>query len=239
MILLFQQSGLINKLNNEMEWDRQRNSRGTLLTVSASSKSLQGTSVEDRKLTLADTEGMFLLMGIGYLIAFSVLVSEIIGGCARKCRTFIRRPSRISVNSGESTNRPNSSIVLGENEQPMSAQSSSNSFEITTKMLHRKSMQSNSITNPLKSYYMRHRRHHSVIASESERVNLEAKKRFSLEDKSGSSLSDITENGTKPFQVHEVEINRIQTPYTHRYPDDVDDNGSDSIDGAMGERVYN
>lgn len=237
MILQLQQSGLINKLNNDMAWDRQRNSKGTLLTVSPSSKSLQGTSAEDRKLTLADTEGMFLLMGIGYVIAFSVLVSEIIGGCARKCRTFIRRPSRISVNSSASTNRPNSSL----NEQPMSAQSSSNSFEITTKMLHRKSiLQSNSITNPLKSYYMRHRRHHSVIASESERVNTEAKKRFSLDEKGAGSLSDITDNGTKQLQVHKVEINRIQTPYTQRYPDIVVvDDGNDSVDGAMGERVYN
>lgn len=37
---------------------------------------------------------MFLLMGIGYIVAVSVLVSEIVGGCAKRCRQFARRNSR-------------------------------------------------------------------------------------------------------------------------------------------------
>lgn len=39
------------------------------------------------------------------------------------------------------------------------------------------------------------------------------------------------------FEVqHQVEINRIQTPYADQYNDDDDDD--DSIDKAMGEKVY-
>lgn len=38
--------------------------------------------------------GMFLLMGIGYLTAGAVLVSEIVGGCAIRCRNFARRNSQ-------------------------------------------------------------------------------------------------------------------------------------------------
>lgn len=186
MILRMQQSGLIFKLNNEMEWERQRGSKGTLLKISSNSKSLKSTDFEDRKLTLADTEGMFLLMGIGYAIAFSVLVSEIIGGCAKNCRAFMRRPSKMLSTSEISTNRPNSSQIHPDvaDDTLSSNQSSGNSFEITTKMLHRKSTQSDSVLNPFKSYYMRHRRHHSLVASESERHHLEenAQKRFSLDD---------------------------------------------------------
>lgn len=36
---------------------------------------------------------MFLLMALGYTIAVSVLVSEIVGGCAQHCRQFVRRKS--------------------------------------------------------------------------------------------------------------------------------------------------
>ncbi|KAF7263846.1 hypothetical protein GWI33_001023 [Rhynchophorus ferrugineus] len=44
-------------------------------------------SYEDRALTLDDTQGMFLLLGAGFLIGASVLVSEIFGGCFNICKT--------------------------------------------------------------------------------------------------------------------------------------------------------
>lgn len=244
MILRLQQSGLITKLNNELEWERQRDSKGTLLKITSGTKSLQSANFEDRKLTLADTEGMFLLMGIGYLIALSVLLSEIIGGCARKCRQFIRRPSQMSVNSA-SSNQVNSSQInpnLTDDALLSSNESSGNSFEITTKMLHRKSTQSDSVLNPFKSYYMRHRRHHSLVASESERHDLDdTKKNISLGENNVDSLSDIAGNGphkkdVATLEVHQVEINRIPTPFVSQYHSDEDDN---SIDKTMGEKVYN
>lgn len=73
-----------------MEWDIQRGDSQRLDTKTKSSG--MGT-VEERKLNLADTEGMFLLMAIGYVVAGSVLFSEIVGGCAKSCRAFIRRSS--------------------------------------------------------------------------------------------------------------------------------------------------
>jgi hypothetical protein len=45
---------------------------------------------EERGLTLADTEGMFLLLGIGFLIAGGVLISEWVGGCTNKCLRFMK-----------------------------------------------------------------------------------------------------------------------------------------------------
>lgn len=67
--------------------------------------------------------GMFLLMGIGYLVAVSVLISEIVGGCAKRCRQFARRKSRSTFPSSlhpNTSNRP--SYVSQYDEPPLSSQ---------------------------------------------------------------------------------------------------------------------
>lgn len=68
---------------------------------------------------------MFLLMGIGYLIAVSVLVSEIVGGCAKRCRQIVRRNSMGTfLKSG--TAHPNTSnrasFASSSGEKPLSSQ---------------------------------------------------------------------------------------------------------------------
>lgn len=88
-ILMLQQSGLIEKIKNDVRWDMIRSSKGGLLTV-YSGKVLKMPSTEEKGLTLADTEGMFLLLGIGFLIAAGVLVSEWVGGCTNKCIRIVR-----------------------------------------------------------------------------------------------------------------------------------------------------
>lgn len=92
MILRFAAAGLDLKISNDMEWDLERSDSQQLLETSKS-KSFSMDDVVERKLNLADTEGMFLLMAIGYILAGSVLFSEIVGGCAKSCRAFIRRNS--------------------------------------------------------------------------------------------------------------------------------------------------
>ncbi|XP_037709240.1 ionotropic receptor 21a [Drosophila subpulchrella] len=101
MILLAQQSGLIDKINNEVSWVMQRSSSGRLLQAS-SSNSLREIIQEERQLTTADTEGMFLLMALGYFLGASALVSEIVGGITNKCRQIIKR-SRKSASSSWSS----------------------------------------------------------------------------------------------------------------------------------------
>ncbi|CAD6998062.1 unnamed protein product [Ceratitis capitata] len=103
MILLAQQSGLTNKILNEVKWTMQRSASGKLLQASSSS-ALRERIQEERQLTTADTEGMFLLMGIGYLLGAIALVSEIVGGIANKCRQIVRR-SRKSISSAWSSRR--------------------------------------------------------------------------------------------------------------------------------------
>lgn len=95
MIMLITEAGILNKITNEVSWNLQRSSTGKLLQASSASP-LREILREDRQLTTADTEGMFLLMGLGYLIGAIVLVSEIVGGITNKCREIIKR-SRVSI----------------------------------------------------------------------------------------------------------------------------------------------
>lgn len=86
---MLQQGGLIQKLKNDVRWDMIRSSKGGYLTVTAG-KVLKTTYTEEKGLTLADTEGMFLLLGIGFVVAGGALVSEWVGGCTNKCIRIVR-----------------------------------------------------------------------------------------------------------------------------------------------------
>lgn len=107
MIMIAQESGLMIKLGHEVSWAMQRSATGRLLQASASS-SLREIIQEERQLTTADTEGMFLLMAIGYLMGGMALLSEIVGGITNKCRQIIKR-SRKSASSNWSS-RHNSGV---------------------------------------------------------------------------------------------------------------------------------
>lgn len=92
---------MIEKLFNELQIDIQitRGKGSGRLLRSKTAKQLSAVDVEDRGLTLADTEGMFLLMGIGYSFGVFVLVSEIVGGFTNKCRKLARRVSIATIDS--------------------------------------------------------------------------------------------------------------------------------------------
>lgn len=89
LLLIMQQAGLVSKLKNDVKWSMLRSSTGGYLQVSQE-KTLKMTNQIERGLTLADTEGMFLLLGIGFLIAGGVLISEWVGGCTNKCMQFMK-----------------------------------------------------------------------------------------------------------------------------------------------------
>lgn len=82
-------TGLVNKVKNDVRWDMIRSSTGQLQQISPE-KTLKITNQQERGLTLADTEGMFLLLGIGFLIAGGALVSEWVGGCTNKCMNIMK-----------------------------------------------------------------------------------------------------------------------------------------------------
>lgn len=88
-IMELQQSGLLDKIRRDIRWDFYRSSSGRHLEISTG-KTLNMKSQEERGLTLADTEGMFLLLGIGFLIAGGALISEWVGGCTNKCIRIVK-----------------------------------------------------------------------------------------------------------------------------------------------------
>lgn len=80
------QNGLIKKLKSDVEWDMMRSASGKLLAANSYGKSLKALSVEDRALTLDDTQGMFLLLALGFILGGASLLSEWMGGCLHLCK---------------------------------------------------------------------------------------------------------------------------------------------------------
>nr|UEN71273.1 ionotropic receptor 4 [Gregopimpla kuwanae] len=75
VVIRARQSGLTQKIVKDVEWNGQRSASGKLLSVASGSK-IQRVSVEERQLTVDDTQGMFLILGAGTLIGFFVLSIE-------------------------------------------------------------------------------------------------------------------------------------------------------------------
>lgn len=78
------QSGLIDKISNDVRWEMQRSSTGGHLAVQLGT--LKMTPVEEKGLTLEDTQGMFLLLAAGFLMGATALLSEWMGGFTKRCR---------------------------------------------------------------------------------------------------------------------------------------------------------
>ncbi|XP_058449220.1 ionotropic receptor 21a [Malaya genurostris] len=116
-LLYMQEAGIIGKLSRDVSWEMQKTKDGAYRQASVG-QTLRVPTAGEKGLTLGDTEGMFLLMGIGYLIGLGVLISEWVGGCTNKCREIIQarkdrlgssRSSRSSVpQSNSSSANPNS-----------------------------------------------------------------------------------------------------------------------------------
>ncbi|XP_045465608.1 ionotropic receptor 21a [Harmonia axyridis] len=78
------QAGFLKKMERDVEWLVMRSSTGTLLAANKGKAS--SLTVEDRALTLDDTQGMFLLLGIGFIMSIASLFFEIFGGCFNVCK---------------------------------------------------------------------------------------------------------------------------------------------------------
>lgn len=114
VIVRARQSGLLQKIVRDVEWDVQRSPSGKLLSVSyracldripratltrpfgpfkvTRGQKITRNTVEERQLTTDDTQGMFLILGAGTLIGFFVLFAEC---CVH--RVSKRRDLRASV----------------------------------------------------------------------------------------------------------------------------------------------
>ncbi len=84
-----QQSGLIDKLLRDVKFEMVRSSKGELLQINPGG-TLRFSQVE-RRLTLVDTEGMFILLGIGFAIAAGTLLSEVVGGLTNRVGKILKK----------------------------------------------------------------------------------------------------------------------------------------------------
>ncbi|XP_022114963.2 ionotropic receptor 21a [Pieris rapae] len=96
------QSGIVDKITQDIMWEIHKKGGGKLLMTRSST--LSSNSVEEKGLTLEDTQGMFLLLGAGFLLATIALLSEWMGGFSRGCRQLKRRLSNTDVTSETSRN---------------------------------------------------------------------------------------------------------------------------------------
>lgn len=117
LILRMAASGLNLKIQNDLAWDLQRSDSKQLLD-STKSKKFSFSDVEERKLNLADTEGMFLLMALGYIVAGSILISEMVGGCAKSFRQFVRRKSKAIISFKKNISRRSSVASVEDGSEP-------------------------------------------------------------------------------------------------------------------------
>ncbi|XP_053692001.1 ionotropic receptor 21a [Sabethes cyaneus] len=108
-LLYMQEAGILAKVRNDVSWDMQKTKDGRFRQASVG-QVLRVPTAGEKGLTLADTEGMFLLMGIGYLIGVAVLISEWVGGCTNKFRAIIkaRKDRRGSSSSSIPESSPSS-----------------------------------------------------------------------------------------------------------------------------------
>lgn len=110
--------------------------------------------------------GMFLLMGIGYLVAVSVLISEIVGGCAKRCRQFARRNSRTKCSSRSDPNalkRPSNASQL--DEPPLSSKEKFRKIVFQTFRRNSAQPESTMASNEAQNYRKGHTRSGSISFS--------------------------------------------------------------------------
>lgn len=209
-ILRLQSSGLINKLLNEVSWSLQKSSSGRLLQASGGKP--KPLSQEERGLSVADTEGMFLLLGVGFLVATSALISEWVGGCSNKCREVLKRRRDEEDNQSVDTNNesylPNSSETKNDfkEDNPSSSKSSGHSRSDSRSL-------SSLSKETLQHLYDGPRRRHSTIVLMDGKMVCDANiVRRQIQSANNFGFMDEMEEHDLN-KTHHVQINRPPTPY--------------------------
>lgn len=80
------ESGLVSKLQKDVEWVIMRSATGKHLAANSIERSTKILSAEDKALTVQDTQGMFLLLAFGFVLGGASLLSEWMGGCLHLCK---------------------------------------------------------------------------------------------------------------------------------------------------------
>ncbi|XP_058122705.1 ionotropic receptor 21a [Anopheles ziemanni] len=132
-ILYMQEVGLIKKLSRDVAWETVKTKDGRFREASVGDV-LRSTAPEERGLTLADTEGMFLLMLFGYVVALGVLISEWVGGCTNKCREILKeRAERLQAAAAgdDPTSVPRSTTSSAKEDTPRNGRNGGREFTLS------------------------------------------------------------------------------------------------------------
>lgn len=106
-ILRNQENGIISKLLRDVNWEAKKlASGGRIEAIVTDTKKSRAPTPEERSLNLVDTEGMFMFLGIGYLIAVGVLISEWVGGCTNRVIGIMKRRKAEKVEQEERDKHP-------------------------------------------------------------------------------------------------------------------------------------
>ncbi|XP_063708802.1 ionotropic receptor 21a [Culicoides brevitarsis] len=90
-ILRMQENGVSQKMMRDVIYDAKKvASKGRVEAIFEERKAKKQATPEDRSLTLVDTEGMFMFLGIGYLIGVGALISEWVGGCSNRVINIVK-----------------------------------------------------------------------------------------------------------------------------------------------------
>uniref|UniRef100_A0A336KDE3 CSON007744 protein n=1 Tax=Culicoides sonorensis TaxID=179676 RepID=A0A336KDE3_CULSO len=105
-ILRMQENGLAQKYLRDVIFEAKKaTSGGRVEIITQEKKSSKATTPEDRSLTLVDTEGMFMFLGIGYLIGVGVLISEWVGGCSNRVIKLLKIRKQDKLDKAEKEER--------------------------------------------------------------------------------------------------------------------------------------
>lgn len=91
VILRITEAGLFSKLLDDVNYDAKKRATGRQQPIGIAFNKVKLASPDERGLTLADTEGMFILLGIGFIIALGALISEWVGGCTNKVMRIMKK----------------------------------------------------------------------------------------------------------------------------------------------------
>lgn len=142
--------------------------------------------------------GMFLLMGIGYLVAVSVLISEIVGGCAKRCRQFARRNSRAAFSMGSNPNpskRESCVSQSDETSQGTSQETSQEKFRRLVWQRFRRNSDQSTMLNEVQDQRKKHGRSGSVSVSINPATSFgvsQANERWAMTTKDESDIDEIS-----------------------------------------------
>ena len=158
-------------------------------------------------------------MAIGYTVAASVLVSEVVGGCAKKCREFARRNSAALVSIG-SNSHPNSSVKRGSDSGQLTPSTQESFRNSIFERFRRRSSTSSGNKTFLSTFGKRHSRHNSLVRGDSRKSSDVTNGTYEANDydedmreQNGESERDSSPSPDSFNEVHRVQINRAPTPY--------------------------